>query len=129
MTITTLILFIIILILPSTYQRIHFALRADDFLKISLRKKVGLQIHHGHWGLLWIFVSSMWLIFGDKSIYPILLAGFGWGLLLDEIVPALRMPSDDRLLELEIYRDSTKATVILLGIIVLLIVGLFFLLK
>jgi len=119
MTISTFILFIIVFIAPTIYQRGHFALRADDFLKISLRKKVGLQIHHGHWGILWMFISSVLFIFGNHSVFTILLSGLGWGLLLDEIIPNLKMPSNDRVLELEVYKKSTKPTLLLIGIITL----------
>ena len=129
MTTTTFILFIIVFLLPTIYQRAHFALRAADFHKIELRKKTGLQIHHAHWGLIFIFVSSLWLVFAEKNMYIILLAGLGWGLILDEIIPHLRMPSDDRALELEVYRKSTKPTLILIGIATIAFVVLFFLTK
>ena len=129
MTITTFIAFIILFLAPMIYQRTRFALQPDYFYKITLRKKVGLQIHHAHWGLIWIFISSIWFIFGDKSIYPILMAGLGWGLILDEIIPHLRMPSDDRTLELDIYKKATKPTIILIGIVTLIFIALFFLIK
>ncbi|MDD5165340.1 MAG: hypothetical protein PHG25_02270 [Candidatus Pacebacteria bacterium] len=127
MTLTQLALFIIIFLAPALYQRGHYALRPEHFNKISLRKKVGLQIHHAHWGLIYIFISSLWFIFADKNIYIILLAGLGWGLILDEIIPHLHMPSDDRALELDVYKKSTKPTLILIGIAVLIFIGLFFL--
>ena len=125
MTTTTFILFIIIFLLPSIYQRSRYALQPDHFLKISLRKKVKLQIHHAHWGLIYILISSMWLIFADKNIYIILLAALGWGLLFDEIIPHLKMPSNDRLLELDVYKKSTKPTIILISIVVLIFFILF----
>lgn len=127
MTPTQLAIFIILFVAPTIYQRAHFALRPDYFYKITLRKKVGLQIHHAHWGLIWIFISSAWFIFGDKSIYPILMAGLGWGLVLDEIIPHLRMPGDDRKLELDIYKSATKPTIILIGVVTLAFLLLFLL--
>ena len=127
MTTTTFIAFIIILLAPMIYQRGHYAWRPDHFMKISLRKKVGLQIHHAHWGLIWIFISSIWFIFGEKSVYPILMAGLGWGLILDEIIPHLRMPSDNRALELEIYKIATKPTIILISVVAVAFLLLFLL--
>lgn len=125
MTTTTFLLFMLAFLAPSIYQRGHFALRSADFHKISLRKKIGLQIHHGHWGLLWIFISSVLFIFGDHSMWTIILAGFGWGLLMDEIIPNLKTPSDDRGFELELYKNSTKGTIILIGITAIAFVALF----
>jgi hypothetical protein len=127
MTLIQFIAFIILFLAPMIYQRGHYAIRPDHFLKISLRKKVGLQIHHAHWGLIWIFISSIWFIFGEKSIYPILMAGLGWGLILDEIIPHLRMPSNDRVLELDIYKKATKPTIILITIVTLAFLALFLL--
>ncbi len=130
MTLTQLIAFILIFITPSAYQRIHFYYKRNHFEKISnIRDKSGLQIHHGHWGLLWIFISSIYFIFGDKNIYIIFLAAFGWGLLMDEIIPALKTPSTDREAELQIYSKSTKPTMILLGVVILGFILIYFLLK
>ena len=122
MNITLLAVFIIAFILPIAYQRIHFAWRYDDFLKISLRKKVGLQIHHAHWGILWIFISGLWLVFGEKNLFIVALFAFGWGLLTDEIIPSLRMPSNDRHLELTVYGAATRPTLVLAGAAVVLVV-------
>jgi hypothetical protein len=108
------------------YERLHFILEKSYFQKLSfLRKKSGLQIHHGHWGLLWIFISSIWLIFIDKNIYIILLAGFGWGLLMDEIIPSLRTPSNNREEELKIYKGALKPTLVLITCMVALFICLF----
>ncbi len=125
MTTTTFIILIILLLAPMIYQRGRYALQPEHFYKITIRKKSGLQIHHAHWGLIWIFISSIWFIFGDKSIYPILMAGLGWGLILDEIIPHLRMPSDNRTLELDIYKKATKPTIILISIVTIIFIGLF----
>jgi hypothetical protein len=46
--------------------------------------------------------------------------------MLDEIVPMLKMPSPGRTLELEIYSRSRSATIILMGVVVLLALVLFF---
>ena len=129
MTLIQFIAFIVLFLAPTIYQRGHYAIRPDHFLKISLRKKVGLQIHHAHWGLIWIFISSIWFIFGEKNIYPILMAGLGWGLILDEIIPHLRMPSNDRVLELDIYKKATKPTIILIVIATIAFIAFYFLFK
>jgi hypothetical protein len=107
------------------YQRLKFALNRLSFHWTPLRKKSGLNIHHGHWGFLLAFISTNLLVFGVHNIFSIGLAGFGWGLMLDEIIPMLRMPSPGRNLELEIYDKARSSTFILMGVVVLLAIVLF----
>jgi hypothetical protein len=57
------------------------------------------------------------------------MAGLGWGLILDEIIPHLRMPSDDRAFELDIYKKATRPTIILIGIVAIIFIGLFVIIK
>ena len=102
------------------YQRMKFALNRLSFHRTPLREKSGLNIHHGHWGFLLAFISMNLLIFGVYNTFSIGLAGFGWGLMLDEIIPMLKMPLPGRTLELEIYDKSRSATIILIGVVALL---------
>lgn len=128
MTIMQFTIIILVFITPFVYQRLHFRFHRGFFEKLSfIRRKTGLDIHHGHWGLLYIFITSIWLIFFDKNIYVALLASLGWGLLLDEIIPVLKMPAKDRELELIIYKKSEKSTFILLVIVIILFSALFLL--
>jgi hypothetical protein len=113
-------LFLCGLIMPMLYQRMKFAFNRLSFQRTPLRKKSGLNIHHGHWGFLLAFISMNLLIFGVYNIYSIGLTGFGWGLMLDEIIPMLKMPSPGRALELEIYDRYRSATFILTGVVTLL---------
>lgn len=107
------------------YQRLKFALNRPSFHRTRLREKSGLNIHHGHWGFLLAFISTNLLVFGLHNIFSIALAGFGWGLMLDEIIPMLKMPSPGRMLELETYDKSRSSTLILISVVVLLEVVLF----
>ena len=120
MTIGQFVLFLSGLIMPMLYQRMKFALNRLSFHRTPLREKSGLNIHHGHWGFLLAFISMNLLVFGVDNTFSIGLAGFGWGLMLDEIIPMLKMPSPGRTLELEIYDKSRSATVVLMGVVALL---------
>jgi hypothetical protein len=91
-----------------------------------LRDKSGLAIHHGHWGLLFVFISSIALAFGYHNWTTIVLAGLGWGLISDEIVPMFKMPSVGRETELDVYARTLLPTGILIGVIVCLSVVAFF---
>ncbi len=120
MTTRHFVLFLSGLILPMLYQRMKFALNRPSFHRTPLRDNSGLNIHHGHWGFLLAFISMNLLVFGVYNSFSIGSAGFGWGLMLDEIIPMLKMPSPGRNLELEIYNRSRSATVILMGVVLLL---------
>ena len=110
------------------YQRMKFALNRLSFHRTPLREKIGLNIHHGHWGFLLAFISMNLLVFGAYNVFSICLAGLGWGLMLDEIIPMLKMPSPGRKLELEIYDKSRSAAIVLMGVVVLLAL-VFFLIR
>jgi hypothetical protein len=91
-----------------------------------IKTQTGLQIHHLHYGLIFIFCSAVVLLFeGNKSIV-ILLLGLGLGLVFDEFISSLKLV-EHRPLGLEIYSQSFKGTLILFVTIssALLIFGFF----
>ena len=112
-------------ILPAMYQRTKFVLNRSLFHQTRLRNKSGLNIHHGHWGFLLALLSTWMLVFGFHNYISIGLAGFGWGLMLDEIIPMLNMPSFGRNLELDVYGKSRNSTIILISLVVVLSVIIF----
>jgi hypothetical protein len=128
MTTRHFVIFLSGLILPMLYLRIKFAFNRLSFHRTPLRENSGLNIHHGHWGFLLAFISMILLVFGVHNSFSIGSAGFGWGLMLDEIIPMLKLPSPGRNLELEIYDRSRNATFILMGVVVLLAL-VFFLIR
>ena len=128
MTTRHIVIFLSGLILSVLYQRIKFAFNRLSFHRTPLRENSGLNIHHGHWEFLLAFISMNLLVFGVYNIFSIGLAGVGWGLMLDEIIPMLKLPSPGRNLELEIYDRSRNATFILMGVVVLLAL-VFFLIR
>jgi hypothetical protein len=108
------------LVLPMLYQRLKFAMNRSLFHRTRLRDKSGLNIHHGHWGLLMVLISTWMLVFGLRDYASIGLAGLGWGLMLDEVIPMLKMPSPGRNLELDVYGKTKNATSILITAVVAL---------
>ena len=128
MTIQELLLFAALLITPTIYQRTKFFFSRKSFDDPQLRKKSGLQIHHGHWGFLIALVTMYLVLFFDiRNSYTFALAGLGWGLMLDEIPPMLKMPTPGRQIELDVYAKTQNATFILIGSILVISVGLFLL--
>lgn len=123
MTTTQFILFLALLCLPALYQRIRF-FRNKSFLPTCIGRSKGLQIHHGHWGLGFVFITSMLMALGYTHIWTILLTAYGWGLILDEIVPALKMPTVGREIELQVYGRANTATFVIIGAIMVILIVL-----
>lgn len=113
-------LFHALLAAPFLYQRSKFAIVPQTFATLSpIRRITGLNIHHGHWGLLWIFLGIMISVHFGQGTWTTLFFGLGLGLILDEIIPALQPPGGNRSEELEIYRNSFTATAILVFTVIL----------
>jgi len=49
------------------------------FKEFWLRRKTGLQIHHLHYGIIFILIAIFILIFIGKNIYVLALFGLGLG--------------------------------------------------
>lgn len=120
MNVTKITLFIIAFFTPILYQRGNFFLREHSFYSTPLRTRTKLQIHHGHWGLGWILLYTLLREAGFDSLFLSTMLGFGMGLLCDEIIPSLKMPSNDRTLELRVYRASLIPTLIFCLIIAMI---------
>ncbi len=123
---TELIILIAVFIAPIAYQRIHFIYKRSHFEKLSgVREKSGLQIHHAHWGILFLFITTIYTLFWGNDIYSIIGFGYSWGLIADEIIPHLKTPSTDREAELKIYSAARKPTLKLVSMAIILFVILY----
>jgi len=113
--------------LPVAYQRLKYLLLPSSFAEFSLiRRATGLNIHHAHWGLLFILSTGVWNSLFARNEWTTLIFFLGLGLLLDEIIPHLRMPGTDRALELTIYEKAARPSIILVAIVIIAIVALFY---
>ena len=83
------LIFILSFLIPMLFFR-TFYLITNHTEKFSLDKKTGFRIHHAHFGLISILISSIMLLFLNKNTYVIALLGLGLGLSLDEFIPALQ---------------------------------------
>lgn len=110
-------IFMIFLLIPFIYYRGFYYIYRDYFRISGLRKKSGLQIHHIHYGILFILTASFILLFSGKNNYVMALLGLGLGLCLDEFTPALLMPWN-RKVELEVYEKGFISTLIIFLIII-----------
>ncbi|KKT96301.1 MAG: hypothetical protein UW97_C0016G0001 [Parcubacteria group bacterium GW2011_GWA2_45_15] len=116
------IIFIIALLAPLVYWRSLFYALSHTFDKPFTRTRTGLQVHHIHYGIIFILIGTLVLLFNGSSDTVIILLGLGLGLMLDELIPSLLIPGN-RPLELEVYKSSFSATFMLfLGIVFLVLI-------
>lgn len=111
--------FIIAFVLPHIYYRILLSVRKKK--KSSLREKTGLRIHHAHYGMVFLLIAVIFLLFVGKNIYVTTLLGLGLGLMYDELIPSLIFKSERRE-EMIAYNKSFKSTLILFIILILLLI-------
>lgn len=122
MTTTQFISLSVAFLAPVIYQRGHYFVAPKDFLQTALRDRLGLNLHHAHWGILWILCATISLLFWEKNIFSITLMGFGWGLLIDEICPSLGMPTPGRETELRVYNEALRPTLILVCVVQVILI-------
>lgn len=106
------IIFLISLVLPFFYYRSLYYIYRDYFRVSGLRASSGLQIHHIHYGAVFLLIASLLVVFIGKNNYVVALLGFGLGLVLDEFVPALLMPWN-RKVELRAYEKGFIPTLLI----------------
>ena len=112
------ILFSISLILPFIFYRVLVHLKSG---KVSyLRGLTGLQVHHYHYGIVFLTIAVILLIFYRMSTSTIIISGFGLGCVLDGFISSL-FPSINRAEEIINYNSNLISTIILLLGIILLV--------
>jgi hypothetical protein len=123
MTYEQLLILIGCFVAPTIYQRVKFRWSKNSFYWTPLRSMTGLNIHHGHFGFFLALVGMLLFAFGNHNTWTIGLNGFGWGLMIDEIIPMLLMPPHPRgrELELRVYKQSELLTINIVLLIVIVI--------
>ena len=119
--------FIIALLLPLFYWRILSYTATGYMQKPFLRRTTGLTVHHLHYGVLFVFIAALLLLFSGRNIFVIVFLGLGLGLILDLFIPSLIMKTDRRA-ELKVYRETFMGTVILFVVVISAILLFLFLL-
>ncbi len=91
------------------------------------RAVTGLTVHHFHYGLIFISIASLLLIFVSVNWISVGLMGFGLGTTLDSFVSRMMSFSSVRAQEISTYQSSFPFTVIFFMNIVLLSFVFYFL--
>lgn len=109
----TWLVFCVSLVAPLILFRLYI-----HFYHNSLLKSItGLNLHHLHYGIILLVISSLILIFYKTNLYSVALTGFGLGLVLDEFIPSLFLKTT-RGEELLTYNQNFIGTIVLfLGVI------------
>jgi hypothetical protein len=111
------------MIVPFVYYRSLYYIHRVYFKESKIRIKSKLQIHHLHYGAVFLLIVAF--IFIGKNNYSMAL--FGFGLILDEFVPSLLMPGN-RKVELQVYGKGFIPTLIIFLLIFFILLLLYLLL-
>lgn len=113
-------LFLGSLILPLIFFRILVFLK--DGQVSFLRNITGLSVHHYHYGIIFLTIAVILLIFNKITPLTIVLAGLGLGSTLDSFISSL-FPSINRAEEIVNYNINLVPTLVLfMGIIFLVVI-------
>ena len=114
------IIFTIAFLLPFFYWRLMFVV-AKKFAERPKLIGTGIQVHHLHYGIILLLISTAGLLLFGKNTWVVILHGLGLGLIFDEFISSLNLP-EHRALGLKLYRASFVGTLMLFSAIVIVII-------
>jgi len=82
---------IIFLVIGTIAPRILLAVVPKMVISVPSRKKLGIKVHHLHYGILLLLASYLFTTPTEQLFYMI--QGFGLGLILDVFIPSLYVNS------------------------------------
>ncbi len=115
-----LIIFISCFVIAFLFWRLRVFLFYNDGSLSFLRAVTGLTIHHYHYGILFILVSALLLIFYKRNYFSVGLMGFGLGSVLDSVISGLLKTNTIRGVEITRYNQSFALTIFLFLIVIIL---------
>jgi hypothetical protein len=115
-----LLVFVSFFVIAFVFWRLRVLTRYSDGQLPFLRAVTGLTFHHFHYGLIFILIAALLLIFYRRNSFSIGLMGFGLGTSLDSFISRLFSFSSVRVREISAYDSSFIATFIMFLDIILL---------
>lgn len=85
-----------------------------------LRRITGLTIHHYHYGVIFVLIAGLLLMFYKKNVFSVGLMGFGLGSVLDSVISGLVKTNTVRCIELVRYNGTFDLTILLFIIVIML---------
>src|SRR3989344_3308741 len=123
-----LVVFLSFFVLAFIYWRIRVFLFSGGGEIPFFREITGLTIHHFHYGLIFVLIASLLIIFYKVNFFSVGLMGFGLGSAFDSFVSRLLNFSSVRAKEISSYNASFPFTILVFVNIVLLTI-IFYLVK
>jgi len=115
-----LIIFVIFFVLSFIYWRFRVFFFFKEGNLPYIREVTGLSIHHYHYGLIFILIAALLLIFYKVNSWSVGLMGFGLGSVFDAFISRLMSSSKHRALEISRYNFGFWFTALLFINIILL---------
>ena len=113
-----LLIFSVSFLLPLLYFRTLFLFLPDDYIS-PLRRLIGLNLHHFHFGIIILTIATLLLLFYKINTFSVTLSGLGLGLIIDSFFPSLFIETI-RENELLVYFQHLPDTLALFAIILVL---------
>jgi len=123
---TSLLIFLLAFVIAFIFWRLSVLFFYSDGRPGVLRSLTGLTFHHYHYGLIFILIAALYLIFKSVDEFSIGLMGFGLGSVYDSFISRLFSFNSSRMTEIAAYDYSFVFTLVLFLDVVLLS-GVFYL--
>ncbi len=117
-----LLIFVGFFLIAFVFFRLRVLLFYNEGGVSLLRGVTGLTFHHFHYGMIFILIASLMLIFYKVNRWGIGLMGFGLGAVYDSFVSRLFSFDSVRVNEIAKYNSSFGLTLLLFSVIILLTV-------
>lgn len=121
-----LIIFILSFVIALLFWRLRVFLFYNNEDLPFLRVITGLAIHHYHYGIIFVLIAGLLLIFYKRNAFSVGLMGFGLGSVLDSVISGLLKTNTVRGVEITRYNQSFALTIFLF-LIVITLSSIFFL--
>jgi len=125
---TRLIVFVSAFLITFFYWRVKVFFFVGDDEVPWIREVTGLTIHHFHYGLIFITIASLLLIFFEINWFSVGLMGIGLSTALDSFISRMMNFSSVRANEIATYNNSFIFTLIFFLDVILLAV-IFYLIR
>ena len=122
-----LIIFASFFVLSFIYWRTYVFLFYNSGEISALRQLTGLTIHHADYGLIFILIAALLLIFHKINTFSVGLMGFGLGSVFDSFVSGLFKFNSSRIVEISLYNRGFFFTIFVFINILLLTTIFYFL--
>jgi len=121
-----LLVFIVFFIAAFVFWRLRVLFSYNNGGVPFLRAVTGLTIHHFHFGLIFILIAALLLIFYRVNSFSVGLTGFGLGTAFDSFISRLMSFNSVRANEIASYQGSFIFTLVMFLDIILLVFVFYF---